>query len=87
MSPHDPGPELMLYDPDSASLLATGMELSEADTTGHCFACIRGNGILLTYYFGKGRRHVMVRHGADEGVTAQLGTRWVAGRREWVLEW
>ncbi len=75
-----------IYDPASARLMAVGVERA-APSGGRAFSCSKGNGVLLTYYFGKGRREVLVRHGADEGVSAQLGTRWVAGRREWTLEW
>lgn len=87
MSPREAGEPVRIYDPASARLLAVGRERAANDAAGHPFACATGNGVLLTYYFGKGGREVLVRHGADEGVSAHLGTRWVGGRREWILDW
>ena len=87
MMPHDEEQPIRLCHPVSAGLIAVGLERSAPGPGGHAFACSKGNGALLTYYFGKGGREVLVRHGADEGISARLCTRWVAGQREWFLEW
>ena len=83
MSPHDRRP-LQIYDPGTATLIAVAR-----GTPGIAggFECCEGNGALLAYYFGKGKREVLVRNGANEGVTARLATRWVADHREWILDW
>ena len=78
---------VQVFDPETARLLATGREHRAVDADGFAFECERGNGTLLTYYFGKGKRRVVVRTGPNEGVTASLGTRWVNGHREWTLDW
>jgi hypothetical protein len=75
-----------VYEPDSHRLLATGHELGGTDHA-HAFACDSGNGALLAYYFGKGKRHVLVQNGPNEGVPAHLATRWRSGHREWTLDW
>lgn len=77
---------VLVYDAETAQLLAAGEEAALPGHT-HAFSCIRGNGALLLFYFVKGRRDVLVRLGPNEGVTAQLGTRWRGGRREWTLDW
>lgn len=87
MSPPDGEAPLRIYHPVSAGLIAVGLERTAPGPGGHCFACSKGNGALLAYYFGKGGREVLVRHGANEGISAHLDTRWVAGHREWILEW
>lgn len=87
MSPPDGEEALRIYHPVSAGLIAVGLERTAPGPGGHCFACSKGAGALLAYYFGKGGREVLVRHGADEGISARLDTRWAAGRREWILEW
>lgn len=76
---------VFVYDPDSFRLLAAGTEEPCADGA-RAFSCTNGNGALLAYYFGRGKRLVMVRHGANEGITCHLGTRWCNGRREWLLD-
>lgn len=86
MLPRDGDLALRIYHPTTAKLIAVGRELSSPGG-GHAIACSKGNGELLTYYFGKGGREVLVRHGADEGITAHLGTRWSSGHREWILDW
>ena len=78
---------VQVFDPDSARFLASGRECCESAGVSHAFTCDRGNGALLAHYFGKGKRRVVVRSGPNEGVTAQLGTRWRAGHREWTLDW
>lgn len=86
MSPRDGG-NLKVYDPESSRLLATGVSQLEPGMREHPFCCLDGNGTLLVYYFGRGKREVTVQTGPNEGVTARLGTRWVGGRREWILNW
>lgn len=76
-----------VLDPVSYRLLALGHECGEPTDGEHSFSCSHGNGALLTYYFGKGKREVLVRNGPDEGVHALLGTRWARGHREWTLDW
>ena len=73
-----------IYDAESSRLLATARE-AEEDGGGHVVACTAGNGALLRYYYGRGKRDVIVRSGPNEGMTAHLGTRWRAGHREWTL--
>lgn len=80
-------PEIEVYDPESACLLATGRAAECAETEVHPFRCVKGNSVLLSYYFAKGKRQVMVRLGPNEGITAHLGTRWVGGHRQWTLDW
>lgn len=87
MWPPDVEGPLRIYHPTSASLIAVGLARGAPGPGGHAFACSKGNGALLAYYFGKGGREVLVRHGANEGISAHLDTRWVAGHREWILEW
>lgn len=86
MPPREVQPPLQIYDPATARLIAIGLAQGSPGMA-RCFQCREGNGDLLTYYFGKGKREVLVRHGANEGVTAHLATRWVDGRREWTLDW
>ena len=75
-----------LYDPRSADLLAVGHKVGEQPFLDR-FACDWGNGTLLAYYFGKGKRDVLVRAATNEGATAHLRTRWRGGQREWTLDW
>jgi hypothetical protein len=75
-----------IYDVDSSSLLATAREAGEAGARGCVLSCIAGNGALLSYYYGRGKRDVVVRSGPNEGMTAHLATRWHAGKREWTLD-
>lgn len=86
MLPPDLPRTFEIYDEGSANLLATARQ--EDARGGRCriVSCIRGNGALLTYYYGKGKRDVVIRTGANEGITAHLGTRWRGGRREWTLD-
>ena len=86
MSPHDGYPPIQIYDPGNAKLIAIGLA-PDAPELARGFECCEGGGALLTYYFCQGKREVLVRHGANEGITARLGTRWVDGRREWMLDW
>jgi hypothetical protein len=80
--------KLELLEPVSARLIAVGHECGEGEAPGcRAFACQQGNGALLAYYFGKGRREVLVRSGPNEGMTAHLSTRWSGGHREWILDW
>ena len=62
MSPPDGEAPLRIYHPVSAGLIAVGLERTAPGPSGHCFACSKGNGALLAYYFGKGGREVLVRH-------------------------
>ena len=80
-------PEIEVYDPESACLLATGRTSDCAGSDEHPFRCLEGNSRLLSYYFARGKRRVMVRLGPNEGITAHLGTRWAGGHREWTLDW
>lgn len=81
------GQQLEVFDPDSSRLLAVGVRCGE-DVDGHPrFSCSRGNGALLSYYFGKGKREVLVRNGPNEGIHAHLATCWKQGSREWTLDW
>ena len=80
--------DIRLFEPESLRLLAVGQEIDEAEAEVlHPFGCLEGNGVLLTYYFGKGKRDVCVQIGENEGVMAHLGTRWRKGHREWTLDW
>ena len=83
----DTARQVQVFDPESRCLLATGMECGEDNDGHHHFSCARGNGALLTYYFGKGKRDVVVRSGPNEGIRAHLATRWKPEGREWVLDW
>jgi hypothetical protein len=88
MPPPDPlsDPVLELFDPSSAQLLALCEERSSGPgSDGKLLSCLRGNGALRCFYFGRGNRVVYVRRGANEGVTGRLETRWAGGRREWLL--
>ncbi len=87
MSPlRDTGQPIEIYDVDASRLLARAQEAGcDGDDDCRTISCIEGNGTLLTYYFGRGKRDVVVRSGPNEGTTAQLGTRWRAGHREWTL--
>ena len=75
-----------VYDAESSRLLAT---CSQTAGEGHhlTFCCEHGNGALLTYYFGKGKREVLVRAGRNEGLAGHLGTHWRAGHREWTVDY
>jgi len=73
-----------LYEPEGHRLLAIG---HQSDGEPSAFTCRAGNGTLLSYYFGKGLRDVVVHGGSDEDVTAHLGTRWDRGHRRWTLDW
>jgi hypothetical protein len=79
-------PAVEVFDAESSLLLATGQEEGEADGHRLTFSCSKGNGTLLAYYFGKGKREVRVRAGRNEGLTGQLSTRWRSGHREWILD-
>ncbi|MGE0599693.1 MAG: hypothetical protein AB7J35_11520 [Dehalococcoidia bacterium] len=80
-------PDIRVFEPDSLRLLATGQHMGPCEAAVHPFGCLEGNGVLLAYYFGKGKRDVCVQIGENEGVMAHLGTRWRAGHREWTLDW
>ena len=82
----DTGDLLRVFEPGSSRLLAIGHETA-GEAGSAQFACDEGTGALLAYYFGKGRREVLVQNGPNEGVTAHLGTRWASGHREWILDW
>lgn len=85
--PDSSGRQFEVFDPESARLLAVGFECCE-DVEGHPrFSCSHGNGTLLAYYFGRGKRDVLVRSGPNEGVHAHLTTSWKHGAREWILDW
>ena len=86
MSPRDEHSAVEVYDAESSRLLATGQEAGVADGHRLTFECLRGNGTLLAYYFGKGKRQVMVRMGRNEGVSGQLSTHWRGRHREWSLD-
>lgn len=86
MLPHSCLGPTALYDPESAACLGIGETFANSEAESHPFQCLRGNGSLLTYYFGKGKREVVVRSAANEEFTAQLATRWAAGHREWILD-
>lgn len=75
-----------IYDAESSRLLATAREAAEEEGRVRVVSCTAGNGSLLTYYYGRGKRDVVVRTGPNEGMTAHLGTRWRAGHREWTLD-
>lgn len=75
-----------VFEPESSRLLAVGHETGGEDD-GIRFECDEGAGALLAYYFGKGKRQVLVQNGEAEGVTAHLGTRWWRGHRQWILDW
>lgn len=75
-----------VFEPGTSRLLAVGRRTADEDNSQH-FACDTGTGTLLAYYFGKGKREVLVQSGPNEGVTAHLGTRWARGHREWTLDW
>ncbi len=81
------GQGLRVYEPESLQLLATGERLEDSSAEARPFGCVEGNGVLLTYYFAKGKRDVRVQFGENEGVLAHLGTRWRDGHREWTLDW
>ena len=83
----DASRQLQVFDPESSCLLATGIECGEDSEGRHQFSFSDGNGALLKYYFGQGKRDVMVRSGPNEGIVAHLVTRWKPGGREWMLEW
>ena len=75
-----------VFEPESSRLLAVGHETChEPDSLS--FECDSGGGALLAYYFGKGKRSVVMQCGPNEGVTAHLATRWARGHREWTLDW
>lgn len=76
-----------VVDPDSSRVLAIGHRLEEPEPSPLPFGCLRGNGVLLTYYFAKGKRDVRIQVGENEGIVAHLGTRWRSGHREWTLDW
>ena len=75
-----------VYEPENHRLLATGHGVSGGAYPLH-FECDNGAGALLIYYFGKGKRAVVVQNGPNEGVTARLATRWAKDHREWTLDW
>ena len=77
---------IRIFEPDNARLLAIGHGTAEDDASLN-FACDTGSGALLAYYFGKGRRRVVVQSGRNEGVAAHLATRWNKGHREWTVDW
>ena len=81
------GEQLQVFDPESSRLLAIVRECRDDADGHHHFSCSRGNGALLTYYFGKGKREVVVRSGPNEGVRAHIATCWKQGAREWTLDW
>lgn len=77
---------LEIYDAESSRLLATAREAGKEGGRARVVSCTKGNGTLLTYYYGRGKRDVVVRSGPNEGMTAHLGTRWRGGHREWTLD-
>jgi hypothetical protein len=86
----DPAGSVRLFDLESTELLACGHGLdggSLMKDDQQRFCCTEGNGRLLVYFFGKGKRDVRVQLGQGEGVVAHLGTRWNGSHREWTLEW
>ena len=87
MSLPDPAATFEVYDAESFCLLAKCQPACE-DKGRHrlTFSSADGNGALLTYYFGKGKREVVVRSGTNEGMTGQLGTHWRSGHREWTVD-
>jgi len=76
-----------VYEPESSRLLAEGRGARKGQQESIEFCCATGAGALLAYYFGKGRRQVVVQAGPNEGVSAHLKTRWANGHREWTLDW
>src|SRR5512139_2487692 len=85
--PPDTSDRLELFDPTSSTLLAMGFPLRQLSPSGGDFRCLDGGAKLLDFYFLKGKRDVRVRSGANEGLVATLGTRWIDGRRQWTLRW
>jgi|GEM_PF-4403793 len=85
MPPPDTPRVFQLYDADSTRLLATAREAGQ-EGPARVVSCIAGNGALLSYFYGRGKRDVIVRSGPNEGMSAHLGTRWRGGRREWTLD-
>ncbi|HEY5476603.1 MAG TPA: hypothetical protein VIK11_07785 [Tepidiformaceae bacterium] len=68
---------------DSGKELATGMlKAGRADRTLELDRVIRGKGQLLHYFFGRGRRAVLVEVG-DFRLRGVLATRWIGSERLW----
>jgi len=78
---------MRVYEPEGSRLLAEGHGTRKGQQESIEFSCDTGSGALLAYYFGKGRRQVVVQAGPNEGVSAHLKTRWANGHREWTLDW
>jgi hypothetical protein len=80
------GSQIQVLDPETSRLLATGRIRGEDGHGRPRFACTAGKGLLLMRFFGSGKRDVVIRSGANEGIHARLSTRWTGREREWTLE-
>ena len=76
-----------VYEPETSRLLAMGHGARGGDHEPIRFHCETGAGMLLAYYFGKGRRQVVIQSGPNEGLPAHMKTRWSNGQREWTFDW
>lgn len=68
-------------DPDGACIAEATLEVPQNGTTARLLRVKRGSG-LLHYYFGRGRRWVLVDT-PDGKVKGRLHTRWEGIRRTW----
>jgi hypothetical protein len=68
-------------DPDGACIAEATLELPQNGTTARLLRIKRGAG-LLNFYFGRGRRWVLVDT-PDGRVKGRLHTRWEGIRRSW----